>query len=385
MNVKKQIMSGLLLLAALTASAQEPQGETVYEFQPHWFLQVQPVGGQYTLGEVDFSHLTSYNVQAALGYQFNKIVGLRLVVNAWQSKGGIEIDNSDFGLVNFRQTWKWNYFAPSLDVQFNLSNVVCNYNPKRFFNLYAFVGAGLNFASGNYEAQDAEKALQAYLGSGPYRAWDGNQNMHYLWDGSKTCLFGQGGLVGDMRLSDAVSLILEVNANLLSDKYNSKRAGNADWYFNALAGLKINLGKTYTSRFIPAPVVEPAIVEEPAPVIEEPVVKEEPVIEPIRRDVFFTINSFQIADVEAQKVKDVADYLQRYPKAKVVITGYADAGTGNDQINDRLAAQRADAVVMALRNQYGISPERISYDSKGARVQPFAENDRNRVSICIAE
>ena len=124
MNVKKQILSGLLLLAALTASAQESQqGETVYDFKPHWFLQVQPVGGQYTLGEVDFSHLASYNVQAALGYQFNKVVGLRLAVNAWQSKGGIEIDNSDFGQVNFRQTWKWNYVAPSLDLQFNLSNL----------------------------------------------------------------------------------------------------------------------------------------------------------------------------------------------------------------------------------------------------------------------
>ena len=385
MNLKKQIMSGLLLLAALTASAQEPQGKTVYEFQPHWFLQVQPVGGQYTLGEVDFGHLTSYNVQAALGYQFNKIVGLRLAVNAWQSKGGIEIDNSDFGQVNFRQTWKWNYFAPALDVQFNLSNVVCKYNPKRFFNLYAFLGGGVNFASGNDEAQDAEKALQAYLASVPNRAWDGNQNMRYLWDGSKTCVFGQGGLVGDFRLSDALSLIIEANANLLSDKYNSKRAGNADWYFNALAGLKINLGKAYTSRFIPAPVEEPVVVEEPAPVIAEPIVKEEPVIEPIRRDVFFTINSFTIDDMEAQKVKDIADYMQKYPKSKVVITGYADAGTGNDKINDRLAAQRADAVVVALRNQYGISPERISYDSKGARVQPFAENDRNRVSICIAE
>jgi len=385
MNVKKQILSALLLLAALTVSAQEPQGETVYDFKPHWFLQVQPVGGQYTLGEVDFSHLASYNVQAALGYQFNKIVGLRLAVNAWQSKGGIEIDNSDFGLVNFRQTWKWNYFAPSLDVQFNLSNVVCKYNPKRFFNLYAFVGAGLNFASGNDEAQDAEKALQTYLASAPGRAWDGNQNMRYLWDGSKTCVFGQGGLVGDLRLSDALSLILEVNANLLSDKYNSKRAGNADWYFNALAGLKINLGKTYTERFIPAPVVEPApVVVEPAPIVVEQ--KPEPVvIEPIRRDVFFTINSFEIADIEAQKVKDIADYMKMYPKSKVVITGYADAGTGNDRINDRLAAQRADAVVTALRNQYGISPERITYDSKGARVQPFAENNRNRVSICIAE
>ena len=77
--------------------------------------------------------------------------------------------------------------------------------------------------------------------------------------------------------------------------------------------------------------------------------------------------------------------MQKNPNSKVVVTGYADAGTGNDRINDRLAAQRADAVVSMLKSDFGISPARISYDSKGARVQPFADNDMNRVSICIAE
>ena len=38
-----------------------------------------------------------------------------------------------------------------------------------------------------------------------------------------------------------------------------------------------------------------------------------------------------------------------------------------------------------MKEKYGIAQDRITYDSKGARVQPFAENDLNRVSICIAE
>jgi outer membrane protein OmpA-like peptidoglycan-associated protein len=101
--------------------------------------------------------------------------------------------------------------------------------------------------------------------------------------------------------------------------------------------------------------------------------------------VFFKINSYKIAPEEAVKVKEIADYLRQYPNSKVVVTGYADAGTGNDKINDRLAAQRADAVVKSLKEEYMIAADRITYDSKGARVQPFAENDMNRVSICIAE
>ena len=80
--------------------------------------------------------------------------------------------------------------------------------------------------------------------------------MEYLWDGSKVRPFAQGGITADFKLSDAISFGIEVSANTLSDKYNSKNAGNWDWYFNALAGVKINLGPTYTTRVIPAPEPE---------------------------------------------------------------------------------------------------------------------------------
>ena len=107
-------------------------------------------------------------------------------------------------------------------------------------------------------------------------------------------------------------------------------------------------------------------------------------VEPIRRDIFFLINKAVIRDTEASKVNDIVAYLNENKDAKVQVTGYADAGTGNDKINDRLAAQRADAVVKALKDA-GIAADRITFDSKGARVQPFADNDSNRVSIVIAE
>ena len=108
-------------------------------------------------------------------------------------------------------------------------------------------------------------------------------------------------------------------------------------------------------------------------------------IEPLRRDIFFTINSTVIRDSEVAKVRDIVDYMNKYPKSKVAVTGYADAGTGNDIINDRIAKQRAEKVVKTLIEEYNIPADRITSDSKGARVQPFAENDLNRVSICIAE
>ena len=381
------IMSLLLFLGVLSASAQaEQKGTTEYVFQPHWYLMLQG-GGQYTLGEGSFSDLFSPNAQVALGYNFTKVVGLRLSVNAWQSKGVIKLDDTDMTPAqSFEGKWKWNYVAPSLELMFNLSNIVCNYNPTRLLNVYAFVGGGANIAWKNDEAQNVEAQIAAYQNTNPNLLYDGKQNMRYLWDGSKVNIFGKGGLIFDFRVSDKVSINIEGNANILTDKYNSKKAGNADWYFNALAGVKINLGKTYTTKFTPAPEPEVRYVEKVVEkIVEVPAKVEVKPIEKIRRDIFFTINSFKVRDTEQEKIKDIADYLQAHPNAKVEVTGYADAGTGNNRINDRLAKQRADVVVKALMNQYNISADRITFDSKGSRVQPFAENDLNRVTICIAE
>ena len=389
MNMKKTILSSLMFLGVLSASAQEQKGTTEYVFNPHWYVQVQPVGAQYTLGEIDFKDLISYNVQAALGYNFSKAIGARLSVNAWQSKAGIS--NKDFGANNFYETWKWKYVAPSLDLTFNLSNMLAGFNPNRVFTLSAFVGAGANIGFDNDEAKNVKTAYWNHCMKGAETGaaalgYTPDQNMEYLWDGSKVRFAGRAGLQGDFRVSDKVSIGVEVNANTLNDRYNSKKAGNWDWYFNALAGVKINLGKTYTTRFIPAPEPEIRYVEKVVEkIVEVPAKVEEPKIEPIRRDIFFTINRYNIRPSEEQKVKDIVEYMQKYPKSKVVITGYADAGTGNDRINDRLGAQRADAVVKALKDTYGISADRITYDSKGARVQPFQENNKNRVTICIAE
>ena len=385
--MKKTIISLLLFLGVLSASAQaEQKGTTEYVFQPHWYITLQG-GGQYTLGEGKFGDLLSPTAQIGVGYNFTKVVGLRLAVNAWQSKGVIKLDDTDMSPAqSYEGKWKWNYVAPSLEFTFNLSNIVCNYNPNRLLNVYALIGGGANIGFKNDEAQDVEKQIAAYQSTNPNMVYDGKQNMRYLWDGSKVRPFGKVGLLFDFRVSDKVSINIEGNANTLSDKYNSKKAGNWDWYFNALAGVKINLGKTYTTKFTPDPEPEIRYVEKVVEkVVEVPAKVEVKPIEKMRRDIFFTINSYKVRETEAEKIKDIADYLKQNPNAKVEVTGYADAGTGNNRINDRLAKQRADVVVKALINEYNISADRISFDSKGSRVQPFAENDLNRVTICIAE
>ena len=386
MKMKMFLAAGLALLS-MTAMAQRTERvidrvdqrivqefdhqETEQSFKSHWFLTLQG-GAQYTLGEAKFDKLISPNVQLGLGYQFSPVFAARLQANGWQSKGAWDGHRTVKGNTPFTADYKFKYVAPGIDLMFNLSNLFCGWNPDRLLNVTAFLGGGVNIAFDNDEVNEIAgvvKNLDDYY-------------LEYLWDGTKVQPYGRGGLQLGFRLSDGVQLLLEGNANILSDKYNSKKADNPDWYFNALAGLRFNLGKvrnvnTYdvTRDVVVYDTIWKTIV------IPDPPVK----IDPIRRDVFFQRNKSVIEDSEVSKIKDIADYLNKYPQAMVDIRGYADVQTGNAKINDRLARERADIVVKTLVEDYGISADRITYSSYGDTVQPFAENDLNRVSICIAE
>ena len=395
MKIKKALLSCLLMAGVLTASAQEQQAKTEYVHNPYWYVQLQG-GAQYTLGEIDFSDLISPNVQVAVGRQFSPVFGARLAVNAWQSKAGIDFKGPQWAQQGTMK-WKWMYVAPGIDLTFNLSNLFCGFNPNRIFNFSVFAGAGANIGwdfdfdkesnvtnPGLYEANFAATFNRGYL----------PENMDYAWDGTKVRMFGRIGAAADFRVTDALSIGLEVNANTLSDHYNGKKAGNWDWYFNGLVGLKYNFGKTYTTRTIEAPkpqekIIEKVIervVEKPVPQVVEPTrAVAEKKSESFRRDVFFLIRGTQVSKQEQKKVKEVADYMKEHPNATVEVTGYADRGTGNPTINRNLSQRRAQAVANMLQRVYGINKNRIKVDYKGDTEQPFAKQVENRVAICIAE
>jgi len=379
MKMKKMILSCLMLMGALSVSAQEQKGTTEYVFAPHWFLQLQ-AGGQYTIGETKFGDLISPNFQVGIGRQFTPVIGARLALKAFQGKLGYPEDiQQSKGL---EKSYKFTYFNPGLDLMFDLSNAVAGFNPNRVATFGLIAGIGVNIRSKMDESK--YNALDAALKNNTYNP---NGNYVPLYENKGAALLnGKFGAFLDFRLSDVVKLGLEATYNLTGSKYNLKNEGGSgtDSYVNLGVGVKINLGKTYTTRFIPAPEPEIRYVDKIVEKIVE-VEKPAPVVEPLRRDIFFLINKTDIRESEAQKVKDIADYLNAHQTAKVMVTGYADAGTGNDRINDRLAKGRAQSVVKALKEKYGIAESRISFDSKGSRVQPFAENDQNRVSIVIAE
>lgn len=380
MKLKNIIMSAVLLAGCLNASAQQSQvaEETREVFVPHWYVQGQ-VGGQYTLGEVDFCDLISGNAQIAGGYNFTPVWGLRLAVNAWQSKGGTNLGYLGYG----DETWKYNYIAPTVDVTCDLANWIFGYNANRVCNFGLLAGIGANIGWNNDDAANLKGKILTNAMQDPAH------QMSLLWNGAKARLNGKFGAYVDFKINRRLGVGLEVNCNTTTDNYNSKKAGNTDWYFNALAGIKVRLGNISPKY---ASITKPGTIEKIVErVVEKPVEKiiyKEPVApkrEPLRRDIFFAIRSSKISKVEMTKIDDVVKYLNKYPDAKVSITGYADKGTGNPQINIGYAQKRADAITEILVNKFGISRNRIISNSKGDTIQPYEQNELNRVTICIAE
>ena len=389
MKLKKIFLSAALLAGCFTASAQQPQAAeqpACKAFAPHWYVQAQ-IGGQYTLGEVDFSDLLSGNFQVAGGYNFTPVWGMRLAIDTWQSKGGTDVSNytpTSLGV----KTWKYNYIAPTLDVTCDLTNWILGYKPDRVCNFGLLAGLGANVGWNN---DDAASVRDLVFATYPVLKDDAHM-MSLLWDGTKTRFVGRFGAYLDFNVSRRVALGLELNCNATSDHYNSKKAGNADWYFNALAGVKVRLGKLAPKTVAPAePIVVEKIVEK---IVEKPVEKETPVVkeaeaparETLRRDIFFTLRGSEVSRTEMAKVEDVVAYLNKYPDATVSVTGYADKGTGNARLNIGYAQKRAQVITNLLVNRFGIDRTRITTDSKGDTEQPYPnQNDLNRVTICICK
>ena len=386
MKFNKTLLAGALLFAGASAMAQETITE--YTYVPNWYIQGQ-IGGQETLGETSFGHLFSPNAQIAGGYNFNPYIGARLAINAWRSRGaqnfsGYVIDENGLATTNYvgNQRWKWYYVAPTVDVVVNMTNLIGGYNPYRLVDVDFIAGIGCNFAFNNSRAVKADAALTS----------TGADGLGLLWRKNSQRFLGQFGFDVNFNVTENVAVGLEMMANVLPDGYNSKKAGNADWYFNGLLGVKYTFGPKYnkTTRTVEVPVQQPQIIER----IIEKVVEQAPVTnvieevkpEMLRRDIFFRINTATITNQEMYKVNEVAEFLKDHPNATVVITGYADKGTGTLAINLRLSKQRAQVVANTLKTKFNIASDRIIVKSMGeAEEQPYADPVDNRVAICVCE
>jgi len=347
--MRKYILVALTAFFALSANAQshscDKNGDCC--FSPYWYIQAQ--GGvqlPYTPGKR--GDLLSPVFGLNIGRQVTPLVGVRIGAEGWNSK--VKDQNAADAYNKFK------YYAATFDATLNLVNLFSR-KACTPVNFYLLGGAGYTWS---------EATLTSSTWFAPA---------------------ARVGAILEARLSKNFSLSLEHRMTNTATQWNGRIDGDKqhDWYSSTLLGIAYNFGHKKVAK--PAPEPEPVpVVEEPAPT-PAPVVEKrpEPVVvkdEPLKETFFYLIRE---SDPDPETILNrIVSWCGKYPAKKITISGYADKGTGNAAVNAKYAKQRAEKVAKSLQDK-GVAASRMTVNSYGDTVQPFAENDRNRCVIVVGE
>ena len=351
-QVKRTLaIAALAMGVSATAGAQTATTDDGLDYKPypHMFLGVQG-GAQTTFTNYDNMKLITPTTSLSFGAFFTPVVGARLHFNGWQNKGGFKDATQDF-------KYDYKYVTSDLDLMLNL---VTLFGRKNYYpvNLYLIGGIGLNYAWDNDDAY----ANKAYMP----KAYEKDKLFHNA----------RVGAMLDWNLHKNLSLNLEVNANSLGDRYNSKSNGKDDWQLNAQVGLAVKFG--YKKKEVKeewATRIDTIWYDDVAltPRVEDGT---------ITWNVFYKIRESDFNDPDAQ-LNAIGQFLKDHRECKVTIKSYADVQTGNPKINMGYSKQRSEKAVKALVDA-GVDKSIITAEYFADTVQPFAETDKNRVSIITA-
>jgi len=329
------------------------------------FVEAQ-AGLDWTTTNANITKLLMPQGALSFGHYFTPVVGARLHVSGLQAK-------SRFESAYYNLDYKWNYLTTDADLLVNISNLFSK-NYARPLNLIFVGGLGLNYAWDNDELMNMRAPAEVVP-----LAWDDNRLCHNL----------RAGLRLETNVTKPLGVSLEVAANSLDDRFNSKTNDQDDWMISALVGVSYRFGLTREKpRKVVRQIEEEVWEEVPDTILvkdKRPIVKEEQ--KKIEEVIFFEIcqSDANAAQGTEKAIKDVADLMKTSEDATFTLTGYADKGTGNPTINKMYAQKRADNVTNKLIKEYGLDPSRLKSDSKGDTVQPFEENDKNRCVIITGE
>ncbi|MBW2180218.1 MAG: OmpA family protein [Deltaproteobacteria bacterium] len=101
----------------------------------------------------------------------------------------------------------------------------------------------------------------------------------------------------------------------------------------------------------------------------------------------FDTNKSFVRPAYHERIKEVADYMNKHSDVDAVIEGHTDS-RGSDQYNQSLSQRRADSVRQYLIDKFGISASRLTAKGYG-ESKPIADNNtaqgrqRNRRVIAV--
>lgn len=380
-----KVMKKLLIMLAFvgvsaTTMAQDADPVEKYSvatnsFWSNWFIQVGADWNAWYSGEEHGQNLATSpfkkfrsnpGASIAIGKWFTPGLGLRTKLQGiW---GKTVTDDNNFGNGN-------KYWTLNEHILFNLSNMLCGYNPNRVWNFVPFVGGGITrscsyncygmglsagilnqFYVSRHVAINLELGWNRYEGdhdgvdvSDGQRGWDSHDNQLYAELG---LTFNLGKATWNKTPDvDAIKALSQSQIDALNAQLNDANAENAR--LKALLAQKKDQPTQTVKEFVNTPV-----------------------------SVFFNIDKYEVASKkDLVNVEALANYAKDND-ATLLVTGYADSATGKADHNQWLSEKRAETVANELVNM-GVSRDKITTAAKGGvnDLSPISFNRRATVQV----
>lgn len=377
--MKKFLMVLALASVSVAGMAQETTEKysvATNSFWSNWFIQANVAGTAFYSSQENNLNLSNsplkgfrnnLGASVAIGKWFTPGLGLRTKVNGVWGR----TVNGDDKKANASKYWQANE-----QVLFNLSNMLCGYNPDRVWNFIPYLGGGIG------------------------------RNMTY----NSYAMGLQAGLLNEFRLSRKFALNLDLSFGMHEPDFDGNGIANAssrspkskDRDLNLEIGLTYNLGKATWNKVPDVDAINALhqsqldalnaqladanaendrlnnlIKNHKCPEAKTVTVKE---VATAPVSVFFNIGKSKIAS--RKDLQNVKAMTETNKDAKFVVTGYADSKTGSASYNQKLSQKRAEAVANELVKM-GVSRDNIEIVAKGgvADLTPISYNRRATVEI----
>lgn len=348
-------------------------------FWDNWFISVG-AGGQVYFGDHDkqvgFGDRISPALDIAVGKWFTPGIGVRLMYSGLQQRGATKHPgdkNEDSahgtgapvqggGAPHWLEKQKFNMGNIHADVLFNFSNLFCGYNPKRVWNCSPYAGLGWAMV---WESPSA-KEVSANVG-----------------------------VLNSFRLCDALDLNLDVRGMFVNDRFDGEGGGKfGEGMLSATVGLTYKFKQRGWERSKTVVRYDNDALNEMRRKVDELSAanetlkkalvdknnsKAEVLVKKIAAAnlVTFKIGKSKLSNEARANLGMMAEVIkQSDSKAVYTITGYADAGTGSKELNERLSRNRVQAVFDCLTKEFGVSASQLRMDHKGGVDNMFYDDPR---------
>lgn len=341
---------------AQNEDAADKYSVSTNSFWSNWFVQA---GAQWQATYFAGEHGEGFSKSPLKSFRSNPQASV--AIGKWFTPGlGLRVKASGIWGKAVERSYKfWNGQAQAM---FNLSNMICGYNPDRIYNLIPFAGAGvarnctdnlyvMGLSVGILNQFNITKKVAVNLELG----WNRMENDFVaggtavnmgsrFWDSHTNVLYAEVGLTYNLGKAtwnktpdvDAIKALSQSQIDALNAQLADEKA-------------EVSRLKSMLANQKPAPAPITKSIKE---FITTPV------------SVFFNISKTDVANPkDLVNVKALAKYAKEN-NSNILVTGYADSSTGTPEINQKLSENRAKQVAEELVKM-GVSRDKISTAAKG--------------------